>query len=43
MGRLMIWIGVGAAAWWLFNRLWPAIRTEPETWLGPDWREKLPV
>lgn len=24
---------------WLGRRLWPAIRSEPSTWLGEDWRE----
>jgi hypothetical protein len=26
---------------WLGMRLWPAIRSEPSTWLGEDWREKI--
>jgi hypothetical protein len=41
MGRLVLWVALALAAWRLFDRLWPAIRTEPATWLGDDWREQV--
>jgi hypothetical protein len=28
---------------WVGMRLWPAIRSEPSTWFGEDWRQKLPL
>lgn len=31
-------LGVG---YWLLRRLAPAIKTEPATWLGDDWRERV--
>jgi hypothetical protein len=40
MGRIVLLLALSAAAWWLFDRLWPAVRTEPATWLGDDWREQ---
>ena len=39
MLRTLIWLGAVGAGVWLGRRLWPAIRTEPATWLGEDWRE----
>ena len=41
MGRLVLGVALALAGWWLFDRLWPAIRTEPATWLGDDWREQV--
>ena len=38
--RLLLWIGVAASGLWLARRLWPAIRTEPATWLGDDWQQE---
>jgi hypothetical protein len=37
--RLVLWAVVVAGGVWLGRRLWPAIRSEPSTWLGEDWRE----
>ncbi|HZQ97461.1 MAG TPA: hypothetical protein VFC93_01465 [Chloroflexota bacterium] len=41
--RFLLFLAAVAAASWLCNRLWPAVRSEPSTWLGEDWRSKLPV
>jgi hypothetical protein len=41
MGRAVLLIALALVGWWLFDRLWPAIRTEPATWLGDDWREQV--
>jgi hypothetical protein len=41
MGRLVIRLALLAGAWWLFDRLWPAVRTEPATWMGDDWRDQV--
>jgi hypothetical protein len=38
--RLLLWAGLVSGAVWLSRRLWPAIRTEPATWLGEDWQEE---
>jgi hypothetical protein len=38
---LVLVAALGLAGWWLVDRLWPAIRTEPATWLGDDWREQV--
>ncbi|HEY3083323.1 MAG TPA: hypothetical protein VGM69_25815 [Chloroflexota bacterium] len=38
--RWLLWAGLAAGALWLARRLWPAIRTEPATWLGDDWQEE---
>lgn len=32
--KLLLWLGAIAAGGWLAMRLWPALRTEPATWLG---------
>jgi len=37
----MLAAALALGGWWLFGRLWPAIRTEPATWLGDDWREQV--
>jgi hypothetical protein len=37
--RLLLWAGLVSGAVWLSRRLWPAIRTEPATWLGEEWRD----
>ena len=37
--RLMVWAAIAAGGVWLGRRLWPAMRTEPSTWLGENWRE----
>jgi hypothetical protein len=38
--RVLLWVGLVSSGLWLARRLWPAIRTEPATWLGEDWREE---
>jgi len=37
--RLLVTVAFLGAAVWIGRRLWPAIRSEPSTWLGEDWRE----
>ena len=37
--RLIAWLAVLAGGVWLGRRLWPAIKTEPATWLGENWRD----
>jgi hypothetical protein len=37
--RLVLGAAIVAAGVWLGRRLWPAIRSEPSTWLGENWRE----
>jgi len=39
--RFAIGLVLAVMAWWLFDRLWPAIRSEPSTWLGENWREQI--
>jgi hypothetical protein len=39
MMRLVLWAAVIGGGVWLGRRLWPAIRSEPSTWLGENWRE----
>jgi hypothetical protein len=41
VGRFLIGVVAIALGWWLFDRLWPAVRTEPATWLGDTWRDQL--
>ena len=41
--RLLVWLAAVAGLAWVCARLWPALRTEPATWLGEDWRSKLPL
>ena len=43
MIRTFLGVTVIVTLYWLFNRLWPAIRTEPATWLGDDWREQIAI
>jgi hypothetical protein len=38
--RLLLWVGLAAGGVWLVRRLWPAIKTEPATWLGEDWQDE---
>ena len=40
MIRMFLGVTVIVTLYWLFNRLWPAFRTEPATWLGDDWRKR---
>jgi hypothetical protein len=39
--RVILWLLLGLAATWLFRRLWPAIKSEPSTWLGENWQGRI--
>ena len=39
--RIILWLILGLAVAWLFRRLWPAIKSEPSTWLGENWQGRL--